>query len=350
MKKLYTLSFILFATLSFGQVVLNESFNYTAPGNIGGNLGVAIDVAGSNNWGTHSNTVGNVGTVDLATGSLTYAGLAPSNGNKILLPGSNATVPRDINREFTSASTTIYYSALINIVDNTQIDITSTGNYFMGLGTARTTTGTAPGSIGTLGARLGALKNAAGTSYRLSILNTSGGTTPASTEFAQDLNFGTTYLVVVKYDTSTAPTTASLWVNPASLGGAEPAATTTNTVGTGTFGAFGTFFLRNTAKTPKVEIDEIRVGGTWADVTPTTLATKQNTISGLKVYANNNNLFVTSDSNEAKSILVYNILGKNVIKTTVTNQAVNVADLSSGIYIVKVTENGKTNTVKVVLQ
>jgi Secretion system C-terminal sorting domain len=80
------------------------------------------------------------------------------------------------------------------------------------------------------------------------------------------------------------------------------------------------------------------------------LATKQNSISGLKVYQNNNNLHVTSDSNEAKSVLVYNILGKNVIKTTITNQVINVADLSSGIYIVKVTENGKTNTVKVILQ
>ena len=80
------------------------------------------------------------------------------------------------------------------------------------------------------------------------------------------------------------------------------------------------------------------------------LSTKQNSISGLKVYANNNNLFVTSDSNESKSVLVYNILGKNVVKTTVTNQGINVADLSSGIYIVKVTENGKSSTVKVVLK
>jgi Lamin Tail Domain len=89
------------------------------------------------------------------------------------------------------------------------------------------------------------------------------------------------------------------------------------------------------------------------NATPTNacaLATKQNTISGLKVYTSNNNLYVTSDSNDTKSIMVYNILGKNVVNTKVTNQAINVADLSSGIYIVKVTENGKTSTVKVVLQ
>ena len=30
----------------------------------------------------------------------------------------------------------------------------------------------------------------------------------------EDLNFGTSYFVVVKFDRSTAPTTAYLWVNP----------------------------------------------------------------------------------------------------------------------------------------
>lgn len=93
-------------------------------------------------------------------------------------------------------------------------------------------------------------------------------------------------------------------------------------------------------------IDDVAFTGT----TQPALATKQNTIVGLKVYTYNNNLYVTSDSTEAKSVLVYNLLGKQVVNTKVNNQAINVADMSSGIYIVKVTENGKTNTVKVVIQ
>ncbi len=343
MKKLYTLSFILLTTLSFGQSVLQETFNYTVPGNVGGSTTTASDAVGSNNWATHSNTVGLAGSIDVINGSLTYAGLSASSGNKVLLPGSNATVARDINRPIITTSTSLYYSALVNVIDNTQLSATA-ANYFMGFGAS------AGASVTTLGARLGITSSNTAANYRLSILNTSGGATIPYTENASDLNFGTTYLVVVKYDISTTPTTATLWVNPTSLGGIEPAATVTNNVGTTAFTTFGSIVLRNAGTTPKVEIDEIRVGTTFASVTPTTLATKQNTISGLKVYTTNNNLYITSDSSDVKSVLVYNILGKNVIKTSVNDQAINVSDLASGIYIVKVTENGKSNTVKVVIK
>jgi Secretion system C-terminal sorting domain len=92
-------------------------------------------------------------------------------------------------------------------------------------------------------------------------------------------------------------------------------------------------------------IDDVVISGSSG-----TLATTQNQISGLKVYISNNNLNITSDSNETKSVSVYNVLGKQVINTTTTGNPINVSDLSSGIYIVKVTENGKSNTVKVVIQ
>ena len=83
------------------------------------------------------------------------------------------------------------------------------------------------------------------------------------------------------------------------------------------------------------------------------LSVKQNSISGLKVYPNpvtNGNLFITSDNNEVKQVLVYDVLGNQVIKTSVTNQPVNVASLTSGVYMVKVTEAGKTATRKLVIR
>ena len=92
-------------------------------------------------------------------------------------------------------------------------------------------------------------------------------------------------------------------------------------------------------------IDDVAFTGSTS-----TLSVKQNTIAGLNVYVNNKNLYVTSDSNEAKSVEIYNILGKNVINAKVANQAINVSDLASGIYIVKVTENGKSNTLKVAIK
>lgn len=77
-------------------------------------------------------------------------------------------------------------------------------------------------------------------------------------------------------------------------------------------------------------------------------------ISGLEIYPNPINadkvLFIKSDLNLEKEVIIYNILGKQVINTTTVENAINVSDLFSGIYIVKVSENGKTSTLKVVIQ
>ncbi|MFC6877199.1 lamin tail domain-containing protein [Flavobacterium myungsuense] len=84
------------------------------------------------------------------------------------------------------------------------------------------------------------------------------------------------------------------------------------------------------------------------------LNTKQNAISGLNVYPNpvaNGNLFITSSNSSAtKSVAIFDVLGKQVIKTTVSNQVVNVSKLISGVYILKITEEGKTATRKLVIK
>ena len=242
---------------SFAQQLLHETFSYPLPAFIGGNGDAG---SSSNNWTTHSVTTGQTTTIDLIAGSLNYTGLAASAGDKLYFFSNANATSRDVNTPITTTSTVCYYSALINIIDNTQIGATNP-DYFMCLGA------TAGTSVTTLGARLGIKSVNTGANYRLSILNTSGGT-PVYTEYTQDLNFGTTYLVVVKYDRSTTPTTAYLWINPSSLGGAEPAGSVSNNSGTNTFTAFASMCLRNSSTTPKAEIDEIRVGATWADVTP----------------------------------------------------------------------------------
>ena len=354
MKKIYTLGLLLACTLSFGQTIMYEGFNYAVPGFVGGNTTTASDAVGSNSWFTHSNTVGNATTIDLSTGSLSYAGIATSTGNKVGLIGSNTTTPRDINKAFTGAgaSAVLYYSALINVIDNTQLISPATSNsYFMSLGSA------SGASSGNLGGRLAVTSSNGGANYRFSISNTSspgtGGTTITYTDSSVDLNFGTTYLVVVKFDKTAALTSATLWVNPTSLGGSEPASTLTNNSGNSTYPAtFGSINLRNASATPKVEIDEIKVGLTWTDVTSATLSTQKNSISGLKVYPNpaKNNLFISSDNNEVKQVEIYNVLGKVVLNTKVTNAPINISAISSGVYVVKITEAGKTATRKLVVE
>ncbi len=150
----------------------------------------------------------------------------------------------------------------------------------------------------------------------------------------------------------TSPTTATLWVNPSNLGGTEPASTVTNNSGTQTFSTFASVYIRNAAGGPKTEIDEIRVGATWADVTPVSLGVKENNIAGLKVYPNpvtNGKLFITTDANVEKTVAIYDVLGKQVVNTTAT-EFVNVSNLKGGVYIVKISEEGKTATRKLVIK
>ena len=83
------------------------------------------------------------------------------------------------------------------------------------------------------------------------------------------------------------------------------------------------------------------------------LSVKQNAISGLSVYPNpvtDGNLYITSDSSEAKTVAVYDILGKQVLNAKTSNNTVNVSSLKGGAYIVKITEEGKTDTRKLIIE
>jgi hypothetical protein len=97
-------------------------------------------------------------------------------------------------------------------------------------------------------------------------------------------------------------------------------------------------------------------GGTWRidNVTFTSgvLGVSHNSIAGLEIYPNpvtNGQLFINSDSNETKTVLIYDVLGKQVVKAT-TDSLVNVSALKGGVYIVKITEAGKTATRKLVIK
>jgi len=85
----------------------------------------------------------------------------------------------------------------------------------------------------------------------------------------------------------------------------------------------------------------------------TTAGVKQSEIAGLKVYPNpltGNILNVTSNSNAVKTVAVYDVLGKQVLNTTTANSEVNASALTAGVYIVKITEAGKTATKKLVVR
>lgn len=84
-----------------------------------------------------------------------------------------------------------------------------------------------------------------------------------------------------------------------------------------------------------------------------TAGLKDNNISGFSMYPNplkGNTLNFSSNANAAKSVQIFDVLGKEVVRANTMNNAVNVANLNAGVYIVKVTEEGKTATRKLVVQ
>ncbi len=59
---------------------------------------------------------------------------------------------------------------------------------------------------------------------------------------------------------------------------------------------------------------------------------------------------ITSRNSEAISVQVFDILGKQVKNETLTNNTLNVANLKSGVYIVKITQNNTSTTKKLVIK
>lgn len=291
-----------------------EHFNYT----VGNSLGA------EQMW-TNVNTGDNVLSV---AGNLTYTGIT-SSGNSISFSGAGI----ETYSPFTSTTSgTVYYSFLMNITDMTNVTTDLTETYFAGL------TDNAKSYMG----RLFVKKN--GTQYQLGFDSAS-----TTTNYDATLrNANDVVLVVMGYDFTA--NRLSAWFNPdlatftavtpATLTN-EPAVAITN---------LGGFILRqeNANSTPTITIDELKISTT----TPS-LSVKQNTIAGLNMYPNpvtKGTLYITSNSASAKSVAIFDVLGKQVLNAKTSNNAVNVASLKGGVYILKITEEGKTDTRKLIIE
>lgn len=302
-----------------------DSFNYT----VGSSLGTL------QTW-TNVNSGDNITTT---AGNLSYTGLTTA-GNSV----SFAADGFDCFSPITSTTSgTVYYSFLMNIGSMTGVT-DANGGYFAGIGESSTN----------LGATLWT-KRVDDTNFNLGIeVRTANATNTTYSTISYQT--GQTYFVVVGYtfNTAAADDVVSLWVNP-SVNAAMPTATLTDShTGTDLLNA-STFFLRqdSATETPTVQVDELRIGTAWADVVPQTAGINDNNINGLTMYPNplsGNTLYLTSTANAAMSVQIFDLLGKEVLKANVVNNAVNVAKLTAGVYVVKITEEGKTATRKLVIQ
>lgn len=334
MKKLYILTVILFTTVtSFGQQAppFLEPFNYTN--------GQTLQSQPS--W-TPLNTGDDL---LIATGNLTYTGIPTPTGNKLTFGGTGI----DSARDFALQTATTYYSVVLNVTDLT-VTTSTTGGYCLGL------VAHAVGASTNFGATLW-IKKIDGTTFNIGI---NPRTTAASTIYSPTVySINTNYFVVANYafNASAGDDVVKLWVNP-TLGGAEPAAiaTATNTGGTD-LASTGKILIRqgSATDTPNIEIDELRVALNWADATTTVVPLSNNQfneIAGFSMYPNpvsNGKLFISSDNNIEKTVAIYDLIGKEIINQTVTNE-LNISSLTAGVYVVKVTEEGKTATRKLIVR
>lgn len=85
-----------------------------------------------------------------------------------------------------------------------------------------------------------------------------------------------------------------------------------------------------------------------------TLSTVKNNIEGFNVYPNpvvNCKFAVSTNSDASKQLKIYSLLGKQVYSSTIKSvETVEVANLNKGIYILKVEQEGKIATRKLVIQ
>lgn len=291
----------------------NEPFNYT----IGNSLGA------EQKW----TNVFSGDNVLVVAGNLNYTGIT-STGNSISFSGAGI----DVRTPFTTTNSgTVYASFLATASDLTNVTVDLTNTYF-----AFFTDATGANT----NARIWIRKN--GTQYQYGL-----GTGSAPTDWSPTLyNAGATQYLVLGYDFTT--NLLSLYENPTI---AAPASATVSVTPTVAFASFGGFMFRQdgATNTPTMIIDELTI-----DTTPTfTLSSSSfSQIDGLKMYPNpaKNNLFIETALNSDINVSIVNMLGKEVVNANVVNNTVNVSNLTSGIYIVKITEEGKTSTKKLIIE
>ncbi|WP_320816137.1 T9SS type A sorting domain-containing protein [Flavobacterium sp.] len=292
-----------------------ETFNYTAAQTLGS----------QQRW----TNVNSGDDVNIIAGNLTY-GSTTGTGNSVEFSGDG----KDPFTPFTATTTgTIYAGFMMRISDLTNVT-DGFEDYFAILTDANKNF------------RAKLFTKRVGTQYQIGFDFIGGSST---TNYDATLrNVGDVVYVIMGYDFAT--TTLKAWLNPnlATFNAATPQQLSA----TSTIAEIGGFMIRQSGNTstPTTQIDELKI----STASTTFLGTISfDAIDGLNMYpnpSNGNTLYFTTAVNAELDIQVYDMLGKQVINSKVLNNALNISSLNQGIYIVKITEEGKTATRKLVVR
>jgi hypothetical protein len=212
----------------------------------------------------------------ILSGSLSVSGLAPSSGNSVLaVPQANVASRFAFGSSINSGS--VYYSFAFQVpaIGSTL----GTGGGFIA-GFNNTGAASQTGSPTVIGARV--LIRAATGGFNIGLSKSSG--TASDFQWSSQLfTPSDTIFIVGSYDIGVLATAGDdstrMWVNPSSANfGAASAPAATLTAATGgdalTSGSLQSFLLYERANTlfpDQAVLDELRIGTSWADVTPTTV-------------------------------------------------------------------------------
>jgi hypothetical protein len=93
--------------------------------------------------------------------------------------------------------------------------------------------------------------------------------------------------------------------------------------------------------------------GATAQEVKTSKIQDSSVIEGLNLYPNpvsNGKVYITSKNDSDKDIIIFDVLGKKVIQTTITSKELNISTLVPGVYIIKISEDESSATRKLIVR
>ena len=224
-----------------------------------------LNLAGQGSW---SSPAGQNTTFKTDAGNLDVPGLAPSSGNRIFWPKTPAASAR-ITNGVTTSSGTIYFSFAYRVDDLSTLVPGGAGTTIAAF--------VSDFSTATYATKIDVRKDANGADFNLSLWK---GTGENVGGWAPNvLSLSNVVFVVGRYvyGDGAADDTEACWINPdpSTFGATNPPPPSVGDIGIGTadFGSIVGFALRTSGGPAISYADEIRVGQTWADVTPIPIAT-----------------------------------------------------------------------------
>ncbi|RTY70531.1 T9SS type A sorting domain-containing protein [Flavobacterium sp. GSP27] len=76
-------------------------------------------------------------------------------------------------------------------------------------------------------------------------------------------------------------------------------------------------------------------------------------IEGLSLYPNpvsNGRVYISTKNDFDKEIIIFDVLGKKVLQTILSSKELNVSNLTSGVYIIKINEKEASATRKLIIR